>query len=266
MYQVGDSVPLSFRVINQQKTLVDSFVTLTVTGPDDVDVDVDTSRISVGLYSALFVPTLPGRHIAAWSSAGNFAKSQTDIINVYDVEAPAELISLAEAKEHLNMDSEPSEEDEELRGFIAAASRVVEQYTKQVIARRTVVEDHALDGSGTVVLNAAPVIALTSVASPDGSDPVDVDTVTVDLPNGIVSLFGVGSKRFTFVAGYTQVPENVVKATQIICGHLWQTQRVQQVGLSSGFGGEVTAQVSGRGYLIPNQAAQLLGGRAPNRP
>ena len=83
--------------------------------------------------------------------------------------------------------------------------------------------------------------------------------------NGIVSVPAWETVRFTLVAGYGQVPDDTIKATQIICAHLWETQRVQAVG--PGFNtGELSAPEIGRGYLIPNQAAQLLGGRAPNRP
>lgn len=89
----------------------------------------------------------------------------------------------------------------------------------------------------------------------------------VDGPNGIVYVPALqGLTRFTFVAGPAEVSPSQVMATQIICGHLWTTQRVSALA-GPGFGGmEQSPAVSGRGYLIPNQAAQLLGGRAPNSP
>lgn len=267
MYRIGDTVPLSFRVINRQLSLLDATVTLTIEQPTGADVTPSVVRDGVGQYSALFVPTQPGRHVVRWLATGAHNQAETDVLNIAAGASPVEIISLAEAKEHLNMDAEQSAEDGELRSFIAAASRVVEQYLKQVIARRTIVEDHVLDGTGTVLLQAAPVVSLTSVTAPDGTE-LDVAGMSVDAANGIVSVAASGPQRFTFVAGYAVVPDNIIKATQIICAHLWSTQRVQTVGATPGFGGSdmAAAPVSGRGYLIPNQAAQLLGGRAPNSP
>jgi uncharacterized phiE125 gp8 family phage protein len=263
MFTVGDSVPLSFLVVNTQQTLVDATVVLTVDQPDGAPATPAVVHDSVGRYSALFVPAQAGRHVVRWSATGAYAAAQTDVLNVAAAADSVALISLLEAKQHLNMDLGSGDNDDELRGFITAASRVVERYTKQVIARRTVVEDATPDRSGVVVLQTAPVLSVTSATSLDGA--TTYDATVLDAANGIVSVPAWEKVRFTLVAGYGQVPDDTIKATQIICAHLWETQRVQAVG--PGFNsGELSAPEIGRGYLIPNQAAQLLGGRAPNRP
>jgi uncharacterized phiE125 gp8 family phage protein len=264
MYTVGDSVPLSFLVVNAQQTLVDATVVLTVDQPDGTPATPAVVQGDVGRYSAVFVPTQPGRHVVRWAATGAYAAAQVDVLNVAAAADSVALISLLEAKEHLNMDLERRDDDDELRGFITAASRVVERYTKQVIARRTVVEDGTPDRTGMVVLQTAPILSVTSATSLDGATTY---TATVlDAANGIVSVPAWETVRFTLVAGYGQVPEDTIKATQIICAHLWETQRVQAVGPGPIPVGELSAPEIGRGYLIPNQAAQLLGGRAPNRP
>lgn len=263
MFKVGDSVPLSFLVVNAQQTLVDATVVLTVDQPDDTPATPTVVSDGVGRYSAVFVPTQPGRHVVRWTATGAYAAAQTDVLNVAAATGSVALISLLEAKEHLNMDLERGDDDDELRGFITAASRVVERYTKQVIARRTVVEDATPDRTGVVVLQSAPILSVTSATSLDGA--TTYDATVLDAANGILSVIAWETVRFTLVAGYEQVTEDTIKATQIICAHLWETQRVQAVG--PGFNsGELSAPEIGRGYLIPNQAAQLLGGRAPNRP
>ncbi len=264
MFTVGDSVPLSFLVVNTQQTLVDATVVLTVDQPDGTSATPSVVPDGVGRYSALFVPTQAGRHVVRWSATGAYSAAQTDVLNVAAAADSVALISLLEAKQHLNMDLGSGDNDDELRGFITAASRVVERYTKQVIARRTITEDATPDRTGVVVLQTAPVVSVTSATSLDGV--TIYDATVVDAANGIVSVPAWETVRFTLVAGYGQVPEDTIKATQIICAHLWETQRVQAVGPGFNATGELSAPEIGRGYLIPNQAAQLLGGRAPNRP
>jgi hypothetical protein len=106
---------------------------------------------------------------------------------------------------------------------------------------------------------------VTAVVAPDGTELTVPATV-----DGFIGTFGglasEGWARVTYVAGATEVPEHVQTATAIVAAHLWTTQRPPTPAVP-GFGGaESVAVTPGRGYLIPNQAAQLLGGKAPNRP
>jgi hypothetical protein len=187
--------------------------------------------------------------------------SQTDVLNVASATEPVALISLDYLKAFLNKDD--TVEDDELREFIDTASLTVEEYTGQIWARRTLVEDvYVVGGMGYL---RPPVVGVTAVAAPDGA--ALVVPVTMD---GFVGTFaGLSSNgwvRVTYVAGPNEVPEHVQTATAIIAAHLWTTQRPTAVA-APGFGGvETTPSVPGRGYLIPNQAAQLLGGKAANRP
>lgn len=171
-----------------------------------------------------------------------------------------EIISLQQLREHLNITD--TGEDEELQRFLDAASLAVEDYTGQVVARRTLVEDVYVSG-GTAYLR-PPVVSVTSVTSLDGETDLGAPAAV----NGFVGeATGLpdGWARITYVAGMDDVPAHVQLATAIIAAHLWQTQRLPTVG-APGFGPLEASPVSGRGYLIPNQAAQLLGGKAPNRP
>lgn len=266
MYEVGDSIPLTWRVINTQQTLVDATVSLIVTPPGGDPTGVDVEHVSVGSYASLYTPTVAGRHTLRWWATDTYESSYSDILNVVPQSAPVALISLAEAKEHMQMDVDDHSEDDELLGFIASASLVVEGQTKSVWAKRTIVETHTLDGTGVVFLDAMPIVSITSIVDSDDTE-LDLTSVTVDAANGIVRVTASGVHTFTLVAGVGVIPENVRTATEIICAHLWRTQRVQTIGAGPGFGAGMDAiPVAGRGYLIPNQAAQLLGGRVPNRP
>lgn len=266
MFRVGDAVNLTFRVVNPARQLVDADVVLTVDRPVGAVLTISSpTRVRVGEYTASFVATDAGRHVARWVATGPVNRSSVEVVNVAPAAEPVAIISLGQAREHLNIPGDERAEDDELQRFIDAASRVVEQYTGEIIARRPVTEECWSAGDGKVLLAAAPIVSLTSVTSLDGT--YTYEGSVADSVAGIVSVPGYlyGPVLVTVVAGRAAVPENYQTATAIICAHLWTTQRVPAMGGAPGFGGEA-APTPGRGYLIPNQAAQLLGGKAPNRP
>jgi hypothetical protein len=264
MYEVGDAVSLSFRVLDQARRLTDADVTLTVTTPAGTSAEIEPEHAGVGQYTASYTPAIPGRYVYRWRATGAANQSYTDVLNVVSATEPVSIISLGKAKAFLNMTEDWNEEDEELREFVAAASRVVEEYTGEIVARRTVVEDHHV-GAGGVLLLRPPVQVVTSVTSLDGLTDYGVPGL-LDGQTGVASgVSATGWVRVTYVAGRSVVPEHYETATAIIAAHLWTTQRPAPVG-GPGFGGVEAAPNPGRGYLIPNQAAQLLGGRAPNSP
>jgi hypothetical protein len=103
---------------------------------------------------------------------------------------PGALISLAQAKQQLNMSS--SAHDGELEDYITAASEAVEDYLGYVAVRRTAVEDRSVDASGIVCLRSSPIVSLVSVvALADDSDVTGSATVT-DHQNGIIALPAAG--------------------------------------------------------------------------
>lgn len=172
---------------------------------------------------------------------------------------PGALITLDQAKAQLNMTG--SAHDTELEDYITAASEAVEDFVGYLAARRTVVEDRSLDGTGIVCLQSSPIVELISVvALADDSDVTGSATVT-DHQNGIVSLPASGTHRFTLVAGPASVPAKVQLATRIILADLWSSQRLSASDIDDPVGG-----IRPHGYLIPYQAAEMLGGRGSNAP
>lgn len=266
MHDLGDTIPLDFRVTNTQQTLVDADVVLTVTQPNGVDVQPTVAHAGLGSYTAMFVPTQAGRHIVRWAATGGATTAHADILNVAPAASLA-LVSLAEAREHLNIPDDEQIEDEELRGFIAAATGVVERHLGQVVARRQITENHDVRSVRHLALRRVPVLSVTSVETTDAALTWDADLFTVDsatglLDSGLGPMFS-GSLAVTYEAGWVEVPPHVILAAQIIIGHLWQTQRVQSAGPVPRFAGEGMPTPSGAGYAIPNRAAELLGGRPP---
>ena len=262
MFEVGDAVPLRWTVKNPDRTeKAAADVVLRIDQPDGEVVEPAVTAGEVGEYEAVFVPTQPGRHVVRWSASGDATDAFTDVLNVAEAVQPVALISLDEAREHLNMAPGEHADDEELRTFVLAASKVVEQHLRQTIARRTVVEPRSLAGQTRIVLGTAPVLSLAQVEA----DLCTPTATLLDPATGLVELDVPvhGPVVFTYEAGYRVVPDEILKATAIITGHLWSTQRTPLV--TAGFGDAPTTN-PGRGYLIPNQAAQLLGGRGVNLP
>lgn len=262
MYEVGDAVRLSWRVLDHARTLTDATVTATLVAPDGTSSSLAVEHVGLGAYVATVVPTLVGRHILRWRATGDVTASQTEVLNIASAIEPVALISLDELKAFLNKDD--LAEDDELREFIDTASLVVEEYTGQIWARRALTEEVYV--VGRVGYLRPPVVAVTAVTALDGTE---LAVPTADLVNGFTGAVGGlddGWVQVTYTAGPAEVPEHVQTATAIIAAHLWTTQR-PPVPAAPGFGSvDTTPSVPGRGYLIPNQAAQLLGGKAANRP
>jgi hypothetical protein len=243
MYDVGDPVEFAFELPGA------ATVTLTVELPDGTSATPTVSAPGVGRYTATYTPTQAGLHRFRWAATGAFVRAYSDVFNVRSA-ADLQLVSLAAVKAHLNM-SAATVDDEELRGWIAAATRVVERHTGETIARRSVTETRT---GPRVLLSKRPVLA---VSSPSGA-------TVVDAALGEVLVTTTGDVEIVYTAGYREVPENYLGAAAIIAAHLFETQRNATVGQQVNLAGDVQAFApSGQGYAIPRRAEQLLGARPP---
>lgn len=265
---LGDTVPLTFEVRDADGALVNAAaVTATVTLPDGSTVSpaVSNPPAVTGVYGVDFVPTTAGRHMVRWVSTDP-ASAYTDAFDVW-LAVSESIVSLAAMKDHLNKSVEDTSDDEELRGFIEAATAVIEEHRGETVTRRTVVEDMNLRHPVMVVqLGTSPVQSLTSVATVDGATTWDVNDLHVSRHGVVTVQTGaalLGLVRFTLVGGYTVIPPNYTLAAKIIVAHLWETQ--QQPGLGSNpYGADAQFLTpTGRGFAIPNRAVELLGRRPP---
>lgn len=265
---LGDVVTLEFPVLTAAQAYADAdAVTLTVTLPDGTTVSptVTNPPAETGRYSVDYPTVQAGRHLVRWVSTDP-TSAYTDAFDVRPAEQPL-IVSLSDVKQHLGKSSADTGDDEELRGFIEAATAVIEEHRAETVTRRTVVEDMSLRSPVLVVqLGTSPVQSLTSVATVDGATTWDVADLHVS-PYGVVTVQTgaalVGLVRFTFVAGYTVVPANYTLAAKIIVGHLWETQQQPGLGPNPFSGDAEFLSPTGRGFAIPNRAVELLGRRPP---
>lgn len=268
MFDVGDIAQWDFETTVASSRVDATAVTATVTKPDDTTASATVTHVTTGLYSVTYVTTVAGQHSIRIVATGSPARSTQDVFNVRS-NAPVAILSLQDAREHLNMEAGATVDDEELRLFIESATAAVEKYTHEVIARRTITQVREVAWGAQIALGVRPVLSVTSVESTDGLTSYDPDNLDLDATSGVLSVRTGGLLHgrvvVTFVAGYEVIPANYILAAQIIVGHLWETQRMPTMGRSApGFGGEEqpwTAEGVRSGYALPNRAVELLGQR-----
>ena len=265
-WDLGDTVPLTTEILDATGALTPATgVVCTVTQPDGTTVTPSVTNPSTGRYTVDFVPTQAGRHLERWTSVSP-AAARTDQFDVRPA-SPGYIISLADAKAHLQMSATATTFDEELRGWIEATTEVVEDAAGCVIARRTIVERRSMRGFARFALQRTPVISLTSVADVYGlmtwSDTsgfdVDGETGIVDVRLGTVP--PCGPTTFTYVAGSPLVASRYTGAAKTILRHLWETQRAgvggpgRRVGAAAADGDTVMVA----GYAVPRAAVEMIG-------
>jgi hypothetical protein len=259
-FDLGAVVPLGTTVRDASGVLVSSGnMALIITLPDQTTTMVATVEPeTVGTYRYDYQTVQPGRHVVRWLGTGVNPAAYTDNFDVREAAPPA-ILSLADAKAHLNIVS--SAHDDELRGWVEAVTAAVETFTGPVVIR-TVVEEHNTCGQTTLALRQTPVLSLTSLTSVlSGGTSYAVDGLDVSSWGTVRSLTGSpfhGVLRATYVAGRQVVPAAISSAAKIILQHLWKTQQGPgrpQRGLDDF---DVTEPMPGLGYAIPNRAVQLL--------
>jgi len=210
-----------------------------------------------------YVTSQAGRHVWRLVTSG----PTTAYADVFDVQpaAPDSIVSLAEARAHLNMQPGETSDDDELRGYIAAATRAVERQLGRTVVRRTVTDRFHLSGADRqVLLRTVPVLSLTSVVSADTSTTWNVSDLEPDVESGLVTVVSgpalTGVVDITYQAGMAIIPDDFRLAGKIIIGHLWETQR-GAMGVQ--LGGENEPWMPGRGFAIPRRALELLDSTLP---
>lgn len=265
MADLGDAIPLGIVVREPAGPPVNATdVDLTITLPDGTMVTpmVANPPAVTGEYIYDYMPPMEGRYLVRWVVTGPNAA----LVDSFDVRNPAKnsLISLADAKAHINMSQARTTDDEEIIAMVEAATAVVERHRHEVIARRVVTEFEPSGRRGRVALLHHPVIKVISAMDYSGT-AIPVEGLMVDGETGIVAGPGISKATvITYEAGYVSVPANYILAAKIIFAHLWQTQRVQSVGAQPTLGGqsrreEQIVTPSGTGYAIPHRALELLG-------
>lgn len=257
-FDVGDSVPVAWDVKDSAGTLVNaSTAVLTITLPDGTTTTPTVPAPTVtGQYRVTYVPTLEGRHVWRAVTTGPNTAIQ-DVFEVRETASPA-LLSLADAKLHLNISASTTTFDEELREFIEAVTKVVEQYVGP-ITRRTYVR-RVPGYCYAVALPHTQVLSITSITLvSDGTSPVTISDLTINTEAGIVAYktgtaFPFGEMEWTYLVGRSYVHPNWTLAAKMILEYNWESQ----LGSLPSVQGDSDADYISKRTLVPPRAGLLL--------
>ncbi|MEU0393813.1 hypothetical protein ABZ208_13720 [Streptomyces sp. NPDC006208] len=260
-YDLGTVVPLGTTVRDAAGDLANAgAMALSLALPDGTTTTVSpVAPTSTGLYAYDYATVQAGRHTVRWVATGVNAGAYTDSFDVREA-APPGILSLADAKKHLNKTG--TTDDDEIRGWVESITAGIEGLCGPVIVR-AVTERHEGRRVSMICLRQTPVLSLTSVvAILDSGADYTVGDLDVDAVTGVVQRLDggtlTGPLRVTYTAGRRIVPAAISSAARIILQHLWRTQQGPgrpQLGTGDF---DVTEPVVGFGYAIPNRALQLL--------
>lgn len=274
MLDLGSIYPAALSVFDQNGNLTNaSSVVLTITLPDGTTTSPSPSNPSTGQYTYSYQTVQAGRHLVRWVTTTP-GTGFTDVFDVAEATPPS-ILSLADAKQHLQIDQSNTEDDNELRAWLTGITATIENYKNEVIVRRTVVEDHTFSlftwnfESPRLRLWEIPVIQLVSLVSNDFSPTFTWDVVNnlqVENDTGIITVIQgppiSGNVTATYIAGMSIVPYNYLAGAKIALQHAWETRRGVG-GLGGAVGPEELHIAVGHAYVLPKKAIEMLGPPQP---
>lgn len=229
--------------------------TLVVTLPDGSTEDVVPVIGDDGGVHGDFNTTQVGRHSYVLSTVDPV----TAYRDVFDVRVfdTTSLMSLADARAQLNIRN--TNNDDEIREYVAAATRIVESYVGATVPR-----SYTESSDGPALMTHTPIVEIEAIEPSPGMTTVLVDNVGYD-EFGRLYLLDTGAQLWgcytvTYRAGRTDIPANWVRAAGIILQHMWKTQRTSDPRRAAPpTTDEYQSQdAAGRHYSIPRRAVELL--------
>jgi hypothetical protein len=264
----GSIYRATYNVFNDLNQLTNpSAATLTIVKPDGTAVSpAPTITLPPAVQGKLlydYVTTTEGWHAGFWSTT-NPTTTKAFSFNVAGQSADA-IVSLAQAKRHLNMSSLITTDDEELSDFISVVTNIVELRVGDVV-RKTYSERYSSDYC--IALRHGPVIEVTSIDpwTPGfGGESVALSDITLDPVTWIIERnsgvgFYYGPYRVAYVAGRSVIPANVQNGALEVLAHIWETQRGETIiGPAPGPGEDDQAfAIAGRAWTVPRSVLETL--------
>lgn len=270
VYDLGDQVELTIYVTTDAGVAATATVTCTITLPDGTTTSPSVTTSATGTYEITYAPSQAGTHYVRWvaDAIGGVAVEDDVFEDTFTVsESNNTFLSLAEAKEYLNLND--TADDDELLAYTETACHLAELVADRTFSRKTQVDTLSSTGdSTTLYLTRRPVISITSVT--ERGTTLASTAYSCDLTYGhlyrMASTYdrtywaqGSRSNVVTYVAGYAIIPTDVRYATLQILEHLWQNQRTTFAsGVLASDGGIEFAAEAGRTWNIPHKARDIL--------
>lgn len=145
---------------------------------------------------------------------------------------PGVWVTLADLKEHLDIDTTDTSKDSFLTNTLNACWKNLVNYLGQDLAQTTYTEDYDGDGGKTLILDQFPVISITSLYvdwnrtwqnspfTPDSTTLIAPTSYFCNLKTGVITIFnsynsfsrGSGNVHVIYIAGYTTIPYDAKEA------------------------------------------------------
>jgi len=283
IYYSGQDVGLTTTVLTDlgQPATGTVAVTLTVTDPNGATTNPAAGPQGAGTYAAV-VPTVtvPGVWLYRWTATGQGIAGSWASEGQFQVRAAntEQIVDLAGVKAHLNLPTSSTVQDDELQGFILAASELARDVCGPVVPEQHV---QWFDGGRpTLSPDWLPLASVQSITEfyglygfaiteqPLGSQTTafafSADYATGQLTRrtfgGEAALWAAGAKniKVVYTAGRSgQVPYTVRLGALELIRHLWQlTQQGgrPRIGGSALDGGESHVPI---GFALPDRVIEL---------
>ena len=140
------------------------------------------------------------------------------------------LISLDDAKSYLRVGA--TGQDARLQEIIQGATELAEKYTGKTWVQRTFT-DVLSGGRTTLILTRRPVISITSVT--EAARSLGAGDWTLDKHAGLLTrgvplapfrwIPGQANITVTYVAGVTDVPDDILTGVRRLIRHMWEDER-----------------------------------------
>ncbi|MDG4799048.1 head-tail connector protein [Micromonospora sp. WMMD980] len=255
-YLLGQRDSLRLEVRDEQGELAAATVVLTLTRPDGTTDTPAVTNPSLGVYTAQVTYDQAGDWLRVWQVSGAVVAVDADQVHIT---APAlRIVGLAEVKRQLNIDPADTSQDEELSGYIAAVTEVVEDIVGPVVPR-TVTETH-VGGAATLILRRPPLIAITSVL--EAGVNLASSTWAVDPETGVLTRAGgrwFGPVTVAYRAGRASIPPSIRLAAKELAMVNYRPQLggdyspFDTDSPEEGIPGEVRL-----GFFVPRRVRELL--------
>lgn len=265
----GAPVRLSTTVKDVTGTLVTpTTIVLTISKPDATTQSYSAPTAdSTGVYHQ-DVPTADinqlGHYSYKWVTTGPGAGVSFSNFDVFD---PLEVavLSLQDAKDHLNIPQTNTTYDNELLSKIATIQSTLEKLTGGPIITRSVTERVTCGyGWNELAVRQRPLVGVTSITDVASGVALSLTDLELDTNAGIIRrklglpFYGrSGAYTIVYTAGWgVAISPAWNEAARIILEHLWQTQHGPS--LRPAIGGEETTLLPGFAFAVPNRAIELL--------
>lgn len=268
-YELGQTLQWELQVRDADGALADlggGLPAALVTLPDGTTANANIEQTATGTYVATLTSSQAGRHRVTWTGSGTNSGGLpvTEVADVWPAD-PRLIISLADARATLDVQSANTVPDDELRALVVAATIIVEHEVGPVLGA-TVVEKHS--GRGRRGLNlhrdAAAVVSVTE----DGTALTASDYVLSDASvlyrgsdgSGVWSASAPANVEVTYSVGSSQVSQTVLEGAKRLVAHLYQWQQAPRPA----FGGqpEMVESFAGMayraGYAVPHAVIEML--------